>query len=143
METIWYSALFLTDPQKLIADFPPKHEKVFAHHSTIAFKPESADGLEMGKQWKIKVLGRAFDDKGDALLVENPKSKNEFPHITLSCTLDTDPIYSNELLKRAVTEKTITYFDEPYYVDAVEGYETIDKKVIPQGINPFNHTPGK
>ena len=84
MSNIWYSAWFVTDPEKLKKDFPPKHAKVFAHHSTIAFKPESDAGLEVGKQVTIKVLGRASDDKDDALLVENPKSKNEFPHITLS-----------------------------------------------------------
>jgi hypothetical protein len=130
MSNIWYSAWFVTDPEKLKKDFPPKHAKVFAHHSTIAFKPESEAGLELGKRVSIKVLGRAFDDKGDALFVENPKSKMKFPHITLSCSPETDPVYSNELLERASANGSIEYFKEPYYIDAIEGYETLD-------LNPF------
>lgn len=120
---IWYTAIFITDPQKLLAQFPPKHEKIFAHHSTIAFEPKSLDGIEMGRRWDIKILGRASDEKGDALFVENPKSKNKYPHITLSCERDVGPIYSNELLERAVTTGAIEYFQKPFFIiEGVEGY---------------------
>jgi len=119
---IWYTGLFINDPDKLTQLFSPKHERVFAHHSTIAFEPNSLDGLELGKYWNIKIIGRAIDEKGDALLVENPKSKNKHPHITISCRKDIGPIYSNELLEKAIKNGTIIYFDNPFFIDAIEGY---------------------
>jgi hypothetical protein len=134
---IYYTALFVIDSKKLVEDFPPKHARVFAHHSTIAFEPESVEGIEVGKQHKIKVIGRAYDEKGDVLLVENPKSKNKFPHITLSCREGVDPVYSNELLEIAHESNTIEYVD-PYSVDMIEGYETMDLKIFPESLPIFN-----
>lgn len=119
-----YTALFVDNSEQLFSLLPegPKHPRVFAHHSTIAFKPGSLAGIELGKKQTIKILGRAFDEKGDALLVENPKSKNEHPHITLSCAEGVSPVYSNELLKQAVTEGTISSFEPPLEIDVTEGY---------------------
>jgi len=134
---VYYTALFVLDPQTLIKNFLPKHQNVYAHHSTIAFRPENLEGIEPGRKHKIKILGRTSDEKGDALLVENPKSKNEFPHITLSCASDVGPIYSNELLKQAVENKTIEYFRQDVFVDVVEGYETTDGEVVPADLKPF------
>lgn len=127
---VWYTALFVTEPAKLLERFPPKHKNVFGHHSTIAFKPKSLDGIEVGKRWNVKILGRASDDKGDALLVENQKSRNKYPHITLSCAEGVGPIYSNELLERADKDGTIEYLEEPMFIEAVEGYETHEGKVV-------------
>ena len=135
-EEIWYSALFVTEPKKVIKKFPPKHSKVYAHHLTIEFKPKSLEGIEVGKIWSIRVIGRAFDDKGDALLVENEKSKNKFPHITLSCSVDTDPVCSNELIEKAKANNTIEYV-EPYFIEAIEGYETTEGNVFPKQIQGF------
>ena len=73
-----YSALFVKDIQGLLASFPPKHSKVFASHSTIGFLPTSLDNIEIGRVGTLKIIGRATDEKGDALFVENPKSKNKF-----------------------------------------------------------------
>jgi len=127
---ILYTAIFLTNPNKLLAQFSPKHEKVFAHHSTIAFEPKSLDGIEVGKYWNIKILGRASDEKGDALLVENLKSKNKYPHITLSCKESVDPFYSNELLEKAVTTGTVEYFQAPFFVEGIEGYSDHQNMII-------------
>lgn len=138
-KNIWYTALYVIDPQKLIKEFKPIHSKVFAHHSTIAFKPETLDGIELGKTQKLKIIGRAFDDKGDALLVENLKSKNKFPHITLSCAEGIDPVYSNELLEKAYKNKTIKNIT-PYYIDVIEGYENFLGEVLPKSIKAFNTT---
>ena len=88
---IMYSALFVKDIQGLLSLFPPKHPKVFAHHSTLEFKPASLGNVEIGKECTLKILGRATDEKGDALLVENLKSNNKFPHITLSCAVGVSP----------------------------------------------------
>lgn len=127
---IWYTALFVKEPNNLVQLFPPKHEKVFAHHSTIVFEPQSLNGIEIGKLWNIKILGRATDENGDTLLVENLKSKNKYPHITLSCKKGVDPFYSNELLERAVKDGTIEYFKEPFFVETIEGYGDHEGKVI-------------
>jgi len=127
---IWYTALFVVEPDKLTKLFPPRHREVFAHHSTIEFEPKNLEGIEIGKRWNVKILGRASDEKGDALLVENPKSKNKYPHITLSCKGGTNPFYSNELLENADKSGTIEYFKAPYFVETIEGYGTRDGKII-------------
>ena len=120
--SIIYTARFVKDKKALLEKFPPKHEKIFGHHSTIAFKPDSLDGIEAGKQSSLKILARAYDHKGDALLVENPKSKNKYPHITLSCTKDTNPNYSNELLEHAIKSGNMEYLKTPIEIEVIEGY---------------------
>ena len=119
---IVYTAEFVVDKNELLKKFPPKHERVFGHHSTIAFRPNSLDGIEVGKKSQMKIVGRIFDEKGDALLVENVKSTNENPHITLSCADGVSPVYSNELIKKAIESKSIEYFDNPEIIDVIEGY---------------------
>ncbi|OGY59231.1 MAG: hypothetical protein A3B23_02720 [Candidatus Colwellbacteria bacterium RIFCSPLOWO2_01_FULL_48_10] len=117
-----YTALFVKDIGSLLKSFPPKHSRHFGHHSTIAFNPPTIDGIEIGREGKLKIIGQAYDSKGDALLVESPRSKNAYPHITLSCSPDTKPVYSNEMIEKAVLEKTVEYFAEPIWIDVVEGY---------------------
>ena len=119
---ILYTGLFVEDSQLLLAMFPPIHEIKYAHHSTIQFKPPSLEGIEVGKKTKIKIIGRVFDEKGDVLLVQNIKSKNKFPHITLSCRKGTQPVYSNELLEKASNEGWIQYFSDIIEIDSTEGY---------------------
>ncbi|MDD5152580.1 MAG: hypothetical protein PHS95_01075 [Candidatus Pacebacteria bacterium] len=127
---ILYTALFVVDPEKLISKFAPKHSKVFAHHSTIEFKPASLKGIEVGKLVKIKIIGRAFDENGDALLVENAKSKNKYPHITISCAENIPPTYSNELLEKASKNGTLEMLKEPFFVEATEGYSDSAGNVV-------------
>lgn len=127
---IVYSGLFVTNIDELVSLFPPKHGKVFAHHSTTEFMPKSNDGIEIGKAQKLKIIGRASNEKGDALLVENPKSKNKYPHITLSCAEGVSPVYSNQLLEEAAKNGTIEYFPEPVFIDVVEGYENGNRKTV-------------
>lgn len=122
IKKIIYTAEFVVDVKALLKKFPPKHEKVFGHHSTIAFKPDNLNSIEIGKKSLIKIIARAYDEKGDALFVENPKSKNENPHITLSCAQGTTPSYSNELLKKAIESGSIKYFESPEEIEVVEGY---------------------
>lgn len=119
---VMYTAEFVKDIDGLLKKFPPKHPKIFGHHSTIAFKPGNLDGIETGKESTMKIVGRAFDEKGDALLVENPKSKNKFHHITLSCANGVSPFYSNELFEKASTDNTIEYFTAPEEIEVIEGY---------------------
>lgn len=91
---IVYTAEFVKDPDVLLKRFPPKHEKIFAHHSTIEYQPQDLNYIEVGKENSIRIIGRAWDEFGDDLLVENPKSKNKYPHITLSRAEGAPLLYS-------------------------------------------------
>lgn len=128
-KNIKYTALFVKDIQDLLKRFPPKHKNVFGHHSTIEFKPENLEGIEKGKEYSIKIIGRAYDEFGDDLLVENIKSKNKYPHITLSRGENAPPLYSKILFEKAISSKTIEYFDNEK-VEVIENYEMDDKEKI-------------
>lgn len=121
-QKIIYTALFVDDSNELVSLFPPKHQKVFAHHVTIAFRPFSLEGIEVGKKFRIKIIGRASDEKGDALLVEKYKTLNTHPHITLSCADGVAPSYSKELLEKAFENGSVEIFATPYEVSVTEGF---------------------
>lgn len=129
-EEIEYTALFVDNPEKLLEMFPAKHSKVFAHHSTNWYKPTSLEGLEIGKKSLLKIIGQAYDQKGFAVLVENPKSKNKFPHITISCAEGIPPVYSNELLEKASKDGSLEMFKEPFFIEVTEGYGDFNDNVI-------------
>lgn len=129
MSKIKFTALFVKDPKDLLKRFPPKHAKVFGHHSTIEFEPENLEGIEVCKEYKIKIIGRAWDEYGDDLLVENTKSKNEYPHITLSREDNAPKLYSRELFKKAIEYNTVEYFDNEY-VEVIEGYSDGENIII-------------
>ena len=117
-----YTALFIKDVSSLLGKFPPRHTKIYGHHSTIEYEPLSLDDVTVGAESRIRIIGRAQDEKGDALLVENRKSKNKYPHITVSCAVGTSSVYSNELIENAVASNSVEYFDVPVEVDVVEGF---------------------
>jgi hypothetical protein len=125
-----YTALFIEDTPALLAKFPPKHAQIFGHHSTIAFEPASLDGIALGEKSQIKVIGRAWDEKGDALLVENAKSNNKYPHVTLSCAEGVSPVYSNQLIEEAVASNSVEYFKNPEEISVVEGYSDGEHDVV-------------
>jgi hypothetical protein len=83
-------------------DTPTLHGKVWAHHMTIKFKPtaEELEATPIGQKVKLRVIGWAADEKGQAVLVapEGISSSNEHPHITISTAPGTSPVYSNSLL---------------------------------------------
>lgn len=120
---IIYSALFVNDIEVLKTKFPPIHEKHYYHHCTIAFKPENTEGVAEGKVSELKIIGIVADDQCQALVVETDKSKNRIPHITLSCTENTAPVYANFLCANG----TIEYFKTPFYVEVTEGFKYDDK----------------
>lgn len=122
-EKILYTGFFVLTPKELAKKFPPKHNRVFAHHVTISFKPKDLDGIELGKRAQIKIIARVSDDKGDALLVENNlKSDFKHPHITLSCAEGVMPVYSNEMIEKAIESNTIEYLENPVTIETMEGY---------------------
>ena len=101
-----------------------------AHHSTNWYKPTSLSELEIGKKSSLKIIGQAADDKCFALLVENPKSKNQYPHVTIFHSADVSAVYANELLERAVKEDGLEMFPEPIFVDVTEGYVGVDEQLV-------------
>jgi hypothetical protein len=129
-EEIEYTALFVDSPEKLLKMFPAKHSKVFAHHSTNWYKPTSVEGLEIGNKNLLKIIGQASDQKGFAVLVENAKSKNKFPHITISCAEGVAPVYSNELLEKASRDGSLEMFKDPFFIEVTEGYGDFDDKTV-------------
>ncbi len=125
---IIYTALFVKNREELLSKFKPKHTKVFAHHATIEWKPCDLLGIEVGREVKLKVLGRVVDDKGEALIVERDKIKKPFPHITLSCVEGVMPAYCEEMIERATTNNTVEIFDKPIEIAVIEGYfDGVDK----------------
>lgn len=117
-----YTAYFVTDLPGLTSRFQPKHTRTFAHHATIAFKPQNISGITVGKQVTLRVIGRVFDEKGDALLLEGGQTQQKNLHITLSCAEGVSPIYSNELIDRAIQEGKVEKIDPPLEIQTVEGY---------------------
>ena len=78
--------------------------KTWAHHMTLKFKPpaEELEATPVGEKVKLKVVGWAADDKGQAVLVEPEgiASANKHPHVTISTAPGTGPVYSNDLLAK-------------------------------------------
>jgi len=121
LKDVVYSALFVDEPSKLKAMFPPVHVNTFYHHSTIAFKPtpQEVSQLAVGKKINLPIIGRITTDKVDALLVNNPLSKNEFPHITLSTAAGVTPVKSNDAFK--IHKELIKRFSTPQYIETTLG----------------------
>ncbi len=96
---IIYSAVFVNESE-LKQKYPQVHPNAFYHHSTIDFKPNTIENLPIGEKVKLNILGRLTTDKVDVLLVDNPLSKNAYPHITLSTSEGVKPFESNgEILR--------------------------------------------
>ena len=92
------------DRERFLADYPPVHDRVEAHHITYAFKP-SRDDFE-SFVWdfadkpgiRFQAAGYAEDDKGQAVMFKAPSLK-KIPHVTVSVdSTQVGPKYSNELL---------------------------------------------
>ncbi len=104
MDDIIYIGVFLDDSEDLLGWFEdtlePLHLYPHADHMTCVFRPESAEGFELGAVLDLEVVGWASDEFGQAVVVRGCESDNEHPHITVACDLGTKPFYSNELLSR-------------------------------------------
>lgn len=86
-DNIVYIANFVKNPKELKNKYKPVHENEFYHHSTVEFKPKiTIDEIkdEIGKEEKLEITGRLTTENVDVLIVKNPRSKNNYPHITLS-----------------------------------------------------------
>jgi len=89
-----YTAIFF-NTNELINEFKPVYKNIFAHHSTIEFKPKDISNLPIGKTVRTKIIGRLITDKVDVLLIDNEYSTNKYPHITLSTNDGVKPYQSN------------------------------------------------
>ena len=101
-----YSGVVLTDEahENLIGHFQPKHPELIAHHLTIKMGPlEGKDRDFIGQKVKLRVVSYSFDDKVEAVGVEQlgnqPESHNKIPHITPSVDRSKGgkPFHSNKL----------------------------------------------
>jgi len=100
-----YIGIFLDSESKskLIKEFGLRHGEIANEHITLSLKP--FPGMEdlIGQTVKLKVIGYAEDDLGQAVVVDMPpeyKISNKVYHVTISHSKDTSPKYSNELLGR-------------------------------------------
>jgi hypothetical protein len=82
-------------------------DKQFMHHVTIKYKPseEEVTSLPIGDKVSLKIIGYSEDERGQAVLVSGIEASNTYPHITISTSLDTSPVYSNDLIAAGFTEK--------------------------------------
>lgn len=93
-----YSAIFF-DKNELVSKYKPVYPNVFAHHSTIEFRPKDISNLPIGENIEVRIKGRLITENVDVLLIDNEFSKNDYPHITLSTNIDIVPFQSSEEIK--------------------------------------------
>jgi len=117
-----FNAVVLTpeSKRKLSGVFPGIHSKKFIHHVTLQFRPDDFPA-DLGQEVEIHVTGYASDENADAVSVtlNGTTSTNEFPHITISTTSDTKPVYSNELLERSKQNGTLQNLKRPIILKGV------------------------
>jgi len=94
-----YSAIFF-DTNEVTSKYEQVYPNLFSHHSTIEFKPSDITNLPIGKEIKVRIKGKLTTDKVDVLIVDNPLSKNKYPHITLSTAEGIKPFESNSEIEK-------------------------------------------
>lgn len=111
-----YIGIFLSKAEraKLLRDFPPVYDNVFADHVTLIFKPKESDlsNYPLGTIVRLKVVGYAQDQNGSAVTVDLPSgiktSPGQKPHITISTANGVKPVYSNKLISTASNVERIS-----------------------------------
>ena len=93
-----FTAQNVDNPNELMRKYPSQLPNKYYHHSTNKFGKQPFDKRE-GQKLNLHIIGRLITDKVDALVVENPNSDNEIPHITLATNNGIKPFQSNEELK--------------------------------------------
>lgn len=93
-----FTAQNIDSPNELMRKYPSLLPNKYYHHSTNKFGKQPFDKRE-GQKLNLHIIGRLITDKVDALVVENPNSDNEIPHITLATNNGIKPFQSNEELK--------------------------------------------
>ena len=93
-----FTAQNVDNKEELMRKYPSNLPNKYYHHSTNKFGKQPFDKRE-GQKLTLHIIGRLITDKVDALVVENPNSDNEIPHITLATNNGIKPFKSNEELK--------------------------------------------
>lgn len=91
---VLYTAQVVDDQNALMRKYPSELPNKFYHHSTNKFGRQPFDERE-GEKLRLHIIGRLRTDKVDALVVENPNSSNDIPHITLATADGIKPVVSN------------------------------------------------
>lgn len=103
-----YAAVFLTpwSINKLLTVVRPRHPRVFAEHLTLGFGRHMEDAYPLGYPAMFTVTAVTEDERGQAVTgyldpyTDAYRSRQQFPHITISCAEGIKPFYSNDLLKQ-------------------------------------------
>lgn len=95
---VLYTAQVVVDPRGLMERYPSELPRKYYHHSTNRFGSQPFDGRD-GERMVLRIVGRLTTDKVDVLVVENPNSSNEVPHITLATADGVRPVQSNHELR--------------------------------------------
>lgn len=93
-----YTALNVLSAAELEARFHSTLPTKFYHHSTCRYGWADFDERE-GLKVSLHIVGRLTTDVVDCLVVENPFSQNEHPHITLATAEGVKPVRSNDELR--------------------------------------------
>lgn len=93
-----FTAQNVDDPAELMRRYPSALPNKYYHHSTNRFGRQPFDDRE-GEPMRLRITGRLITDRVDALVVDNPNSDNEIPHITLATADGVKPFASNAELK--------------------------------------------
>jgi len=96
--SILYTAQVVNDPKALEGKYPTEHPNKYYHHSTNKYGRQPFDERE-GEPLRLHIIGRLTTDKIDALVVDNPNSVNDIPHITLGTAIGVKPVVSNYELR--------------------------------------------
>ena len=93
-----FTAQNVDDPAELMRRYPSALPNKYYHHSTNRFGRQPFGDRE-GEPMRLRITGRLVTDRVDALVVDNPNSDNEIPHITLATADGVKPFASNAELK--------------------------------------------
>jgi hypothetical protein len=67
----------------------------------LHFNPQDFSDVVPGKEISVEIIGRVFDEYGDALLVNIKNSEKQYPHITLSIAEGIRRSYSDQMIQKA------------------------------------------
>lgn len=133
MPKVIYTGLFLVNPSQVLDKFPPKFEKIYAHHITLKFRPSGLHGITPGKKHLLKIVGYVVDeDIGiEACITENIEgSQKNYPHVTISAKNGIPPKKSSIAIENAIKNNEVSLVSPPIEIAVVEGYFDGKKVVI-------------
>ena len=125
-----YTAQNVDDVESLMGKYPSELPNKYYHHSTNVYGLQPFDNRE-GEKLRLHIIGRLRNDVVDALVVENPNSINDIPHITLATAEGVKPVESNRQLD--IHWEDVEPLDD--YVDTTFRNNLVKKKTNNENIN--------